>query len=270
MAARKDTIFERFLAPIFNNFLINREELKRFYESIDWEAAIQRVSDPELTYPTYYSSQNFHGIEGGYLNIGAAVSYDPITQYVLPPSESIVRQTLIEAIQSKPKHILDLGCGTGSTTLLLKQAFPDAEVVGLDLSPYMLTVAEYKADKAGLDIKWQHGNAERTNFPDASFDLVTASLLLHEMPPTISQSIFRECYRLLASKGEIAILDGNQKVLRQTECLTQIFEEPYIQAYANGSVDAWLGAAQFEGILTQEFWWLHQLSHGIKTLSYQA
>jgi len=58
-------------------------------------------------------------------------------------------------------RILDLGCGTGSTTLL-KQAFPQAEVIGLDLSPYMLVRAEHKAKAAGLDIHWRHGNAEQT------------------------------------------------------------------------------------------------------------
>jgi ubiquinone/menaquinone biosynthesis C-methylase UbiE len=270
MAVRKDTIFERFLAPVFKTFLIDQEGLRRFYESIDWQAASNRLSHPGLIYPNYYSSQNFHGIEKGYLNISAAVSYDPITQYALPPGEALVRQGLVDAIQSKPRRILDLGCGTGSTTLLLKQAFPDAEVIGLDLSPYMLVVAEYKAQQAGLDIQWRHGNAEQTGFPDASFDLVTASLLFHETPPAVAQAILQESYRLLTVGGEVAILDGNQKMLRQTEWLTQIFEEPYIQAYASGSVDAWMGAARFEAVQTQELWWLHQITRGIKPLPYQS
>jgi ubiquinone/menaquinone biosynthesis C-methylase UbiE len=270
MAVRKDTIFERFLAPVVKTFLIDQEGLRRFYESIDWQAASHRLSHPGLIYPNYYSSQNFHGIEKGYLNISAAVSYDSITQYALPPGEALVRQGLIDAIQSKPRRILDLGCGTGSTTLLLKQAFPDAAVIGLDLSPYMLVVAEHKAKEAGLDIQWRHGNAEHTGFPDASFDLVTASLLFHETPPAVAQAILQESYRLLTVGGEVAILDGNQKVLRQTEWLTQIFEEPYIQAYAGGSVDAWMGAARFEAIHTQELWWLNQITRGIKPLPYQS
>ncbi|PSB29417.1 class I SAM-dependent methyltransferase [Stenomitos frigidus] len=270
MAVRKDTLFERFLAPVVKTFLIDQDELRRFYESIDWQSASNRLSHPGLIYPNYYSSQNFHGIEGGYLNISAAVSYDPITQYALPPGEALVRQGLLDAIQSKPRRILDLGCGTGSTTLLLKQQFPDAEVIGLDLSPYMLVVAEHKAKQANLDIQWRHGNAEQTGFPDASFDLVTASLLFHETPPTASQAILQESYRLLTVGGGVAILDGNQKMLRQTEWLTQIFEEPYIQAYAGGSVDAWMGAARFEAVHTQELWWLHQITLGVKPLPYQS
>ncbi|XHX77788.1 MAG: class I SAM-dependent methyltransferase [Stenomitos frigidus ULC029] len=263
---RNDTIFERFLAPFVKTFLIDEDKLRRFYESIDWQAASNRLSDRTLAYPTYYSSQNFHGIEGGYLNVSAAVSYDPITQYALPPGEALVRQSLLDTIRSQPRRILDLGCGTGSTTLLLKQAFPKAEVIGLDLSPQMLVVAEHKAEQANLAIQWRHGNAEHTGFPDASFDLVTASLLFHETPPTVAQAILRECYRLLTVGGEVVILDGNQKVLRQTEWLTQIFEEPYIQAFASGSVDAWMGAAQFEAVQTYDRWLIHQVTRAVKPL----
>jgi ubiquinone/menaquinone biosynthesis C-methylase UbiE len=269
MAVRKDTLFERFLAPIFKNFLIDQDELRRFYESIDWESAATRLSNPTLTYPSYYASQNFHGIEGGYLNAGAAVSYDPITQYLLPPGETIVRQGLIDAIQSQPSRILDLGCGTGSTALMLKRAFPQAEVIGLDLSPYMLVAADYKAKKDGLKIQWQHGNAEKTGFLDGSFDLVTASLLFHETPPAVSRKILRECYRLLAVGGEVVILDGSQKMLRQTEWLTQIFEEPYINSYAAESVDAWMGAAGFGAVQTQDVWLIHQVTRGVKPLTHQ-
>lgn len=265
MAVRKDTIWERFLSPIVGNF-IDQEKLRQLYESIDWEAESDRIRNPNLIYPHYYSSQNFHGIEGGYMKPGAAVSYDPITQYVIAPNETWVRQSLVDRIQGTPRRILDLGCGTGSTTLLLKQAFPQAQVIGLDLSPYMLVMAEHKARTAGLEIQWCHGNAQAAGFPDASFELVTASLLFHETPPTVSQSILREAFRLLAAGGEVLILDGNQKTLCQADWLTEIFEEPYIKEYAAGSVDAWMGAAGFEAVQTQDLWWIHQVTKGIKPI----
>ncbi|MEG4441321.1 methyltransferase domain-containing protein [Microcoleus sp. AT9_B5] len=265
MAVGKDTIFERFLSPLMR-LAIDEEALKRIYEGIDWETAGDRYRQPNLVYPEYYSSQNFHGIKGGYLNPSAAVSYDPITQYVLPPHETVVRQGLIDAVRVKPRRIIDLGCGTGSTTLMLKQAFPAAEVVGLDLSPYMLVVADMKAQKAGLNIQWLHGNAESVAFPDASFDLVAASLLFHETPPAVSRAILRESFRLLKVGGQVAILDGNQKTLRQTEWLTDIFEEPYIKSYAAGSLDAWAGAAGFAAVQTHEHWWVNQVTQGVKPL----
>lgn len=263
--ARQNTIWEQFLSPIVRLF-INEQELRHYYESIDWQKEGDRFRRPNVTIPAYYSSQNFHGIEQGYLNPGAAVSYDPITQYVLPPSEMLVRQGLIDRIRVKPKRILDLGCGTGSTTLMLKQAFPQAQVIGLDLSPYMLVRAEDKAKTAQLDIQWRHGDAEKTEFPDASFDLITICLLFHETPPAVTQKILNECFRLLKVGGEVLILDGSQKTLRHLDWLNNIFEEPYIREFAAGNLDAWMGKAGFEAVQTDDLWLIHQVTMGVKPL----
>ena len=264
MATGQDTLWEKFLQPVFG-FLINSEELKELSDSIDWEIESDRLSDPNLRYPEYYSSQNFHGITDGYLTTGAAVSYDPVTKHALPPNEDWNREAVIKAITGNPRKILDLGCGTGSTTLMVKRAFPNAEVIGLDLSPQMLVMSNYKAQQAGLDIQWVHGMAEATKYADGEFDVVTASLLLHETPSSVSQAVLQEAYRLLKPGGKVIILDGHQKTLRNTTWLTDIFEEPYIQEYAAGSVDAWLGKAGFSQVLTEDVWWTNQLSTGVKS-----
>ena len=269
MTLQPDTIFERFLAPIFEHFLVDREALLAYSQRIDWEGGSDRLRHPNLVIPDYYKTQNFHNIKGGYLNINAAVSYDPITQYLLPPNETWVRQGLIDAIQCKPRRILDLGCGTGSTTVMLKQAFPNAEVVGLDLSPYMLVAAEDKALTAELDIQWVHAKAEETRFPDRYFDLVTASLLFHETPAGITQQILQECYRLLTVGGEVLILDGNQESLRQIPWLMDLFEEPYIRPYSEGNLEAWMGAAGFGAVRAQNVWLIHQVTRGVKPVSKQ-
>ncbi|MFW6295674.1 MAG: class I SAM-dependent methyltransferase [Halothece sp.] len=265
MAARQDTLWEQFLKPIVTT-LIDQKELKEIYENTDWEGESDRFRNPNLSYPEYYVSQNFHGIENGYLNPSASVSYDPITQYALPPNETWVRQEGIDTIQGQPQRILDLGCGTGSTTILLKQKFPNAEVIGLDLSPYMLIMSDRKAKAAGLQIQWQQGNAEETGFPNDSFDVVTASLLLHETPSSVAKNILQECFRLLKPGGQVMILDGHQQKLRHTEWLTNIFEEPYIHEYAAGSVDAWMGNVGFEAVKTEDVWLASQVSWGMKPL----
>jgi ubiquinone/menaquinone biosynthesis C-methylase UbiE len=265
MQQTKDNLWEKVLKPIFQ-LLVDEKPLRELYEKIDWKKESDRFCSPNLIYPHYYISQKFHGIEGGYLTPDAAVTYDAVTQYALPPNETWIREEVIKAIKGKPRKILDLGCGTGSTTIMLKKAFPEAEVVGLDLSPYMLVMADYKAQKAGLDIHWLHSKAEATQFPDVQFDLVTASLLFHETPPFISQAILQECFRLMLPGGQVIILDGNQNTLRHTQWLTNIFEEPYIQDYAAGSVDAWLGAAGFEWVRTEEVWWTNQVSWGMKPI----
>ncbi len=262
--APEQTIWDRFLSPVVR-MLINEPELRRYAESVDWEKESDRYRQTQVNIPTYYS-QNFHGIKGGYLNYGAAVSYDPITQYVLLPNETWVRQALIDNIKGQPRRILDLGCGTGSTTLMLKQAFSQAQVIGLDLSPYMLVRAEHKATEANLNITWQHGNAENTAFASNSFDLVTASLLFHETPQHTAQAIIEECFRLLQPGGQVLILDGNQQTIRQLEWLNNVFEEPYIREYAAGNLDGSLGKAGFELVHTQDFYLIHQVTSGFKPI----
>lgn len=266
MAARNNTIFDQFLVPVLR-FFVDENELKRTYESIDWEAETQRLSNPTVVYPEYYRSQNFHGIQGGYLTANAATTYDAVTQYALPPNETLVRQDLLNAVQSKPRRILDLGCGTGSMTLLLQQRFPEADVIGLDMSPHMLVMAERKAQQAHLPIQWQHGLAEATGLPAGSVDLISIALLFHETPPSVAIAILREAHRLLRAGGEVLVLDGKQSTLRHAEWLTQIFEEPYIRDYAAASVDAWMGTAGFGAVRTQDVWLLHQLTRGVKGIA---
>ncbi|MEM6423988.1 MAG: class I SAM-dependent methyltransferase [Cyanobacteria bacterium P01_D01_bin.128] len=268
MTREPSTLFERFLAPVLGQ-LIDQGSLKRYAVSIDWEVERDRLTNPSVAYPDYYLGQNFHGIEGGYLTTSAAITYDPITQYVLPPTEQWVRQSLIDAVAVTPRRILDLGCGTGTSTRMLKQAFPDAEVIGLDLSPYMLVMAKEKAQRSRLEIQWHHGLAEATHLPSQSVDLITLNLLFHEVPSAIAEKILQECFRLLTSGGEVLILDGKPEALQQLPWLMDIFEEPYIQDYARAEISSWMTTAGFGAVSTQTVWWIHQLTRGVKPLAGQ-
>jgi ubiquinone/menaquinone biosynthesis C-methylase UbiE len=131
----------------------------------------------------------------------------------------------------------------------------------------MLLRSFHKSESANLNIEWQQGNAENTSFADASFDLVTASLLFHETPSSATQAILHECFRLLVPGGQVLIQDGNQKTLRNLEWLHNIFEEPYIHEYAGDSTDAKMGAAGFAAIRTEDVWLISQLTSGIKPIS---
>lgn len=75
---------------------------------------------------------------------------------------------------------------------------------------------------------------------------MTASLLFHETPNEVSLEILQESFRLLVTGGQVLILDGNQKTLRQLEWLNDVFEEPYIHEYAAGSIEANMGAADLK------------------------
>ena len=259
------TILENsLLLPVLRRLVstfIGKDNL-RLYDTVDWQQ--NRFGSLNYEYPEYYSSKNFHGIKDGYLSAIAPVTYDAVTRFAAPPNEIKQRKAAIAKVEKQPKYILDLGCGTGSSTLMLKQAFPEAKVTGLDLSPYMLTMAEYKGQQAGLNIEWQQGLAEATSFGDEQFDLISIAFLFHETPVEISQAVLKECYRLLKPEGQVIVLDGNQQRLRHTNWLIKLFREPYSQAYATGSVDDWLKSAGFDKIETESIGWISQLSTGFK------
>jgi len=82
----------------------------------------------------------------------------------------------------------------------------------------------------------------------------------------VTKAILRESFRLLSPWGQVLILDGNQKTLRNADWLSNIFEEPFIREYSQGNMDAWLGHAGFETVRTEDVFWVNQLSYGRKPL----
>lgn len=66
------------------------------------------------------------------------------------------RSALLEQLAPNDRDaILDVGCGTGTFALLVKQAAPGARVVGLDPDPAVLEIAAAKACAAGVAIEWR-------------------------------------------------------------------------------------------------------------------
>jgi ubiquinone/menaquinone biosynthesis C-methylase UbiE len=81
----------------------------------------------------------------------------------------------------KPTKVLDVGCSTGLSTLKLCDSFPLAEVIGVDLSPYMLAVAKYSMETkpsqlaAQSRVSYLHALGEDTGLARGDLDLVTMS-----------------------------------------------------------------------------------------------
>jgi len=102
---------------------------------------------------------------------------------------------------AKPASVLDLGCGAGVQTIAYKQAFPDAEVWGVDLSAPFLRFAHVWAEDKGLAINYRQANASDTGFADGQFDLIVSHILFHETWHDILPAIMKEAHRLLAPGG---------------------------------------------------------------------
>lgn len=76
MTAKQDMLWDRLLSLLLEN-LIDRDTMLQLRARIDWDKAVASYLLPGFDYPDYYRTQNFHGIEGGYLTISAAVTSDP-------------------------------------------------------------------------------------------------------------------------------------------------------------------------------------------------
>ncbi len=103
--------------------------------------------------------------------------------------------------QFKPKKILDLGCTIGHNTGAWKDKFPEAEVHAIDVAAPCLRYAHARAQAQGREIHFHQMNAEKTDFPDASFDVVFSSMFLHEVPRKGIEKVFAEAHRLLRPGG---------------------------------------------------------------------
>ena len=135
--------------------------------------------------------------------------YDPVLAWLL--KEEKFKALLIEQAGLRPgQRILDLGCGTGTLTIMLKRACPEAAVVGLDGDPETLAIARKKAKAAGAEIELREGMAFDPPLPAGSFDRVVSSLVFHHLTRENKNRTLAAVRRLLRPGGELHVADWGE------------------------------------------------------------
>jgi ubiquinone/menaquinone biosynthesis C-methylase UbiE len=106
-------------------------------------------------------------------------------------------------------RILDIACGPGGWVIETAFAYPHIEVIGVDISHRMITYAQAQANAQGLtNASFAIMNAmEPLDFPDNSFDVVNARLIVAFMLPEIWPAFVRECVRILRPGGIVRFTD---------------------------------------------------------------
>ncbi|MDX2240571.1 MAG: class I SAM-dependent methyltransferase [Leptolyngbyaceae cyanobacterium bins.302] len=242
----------------------------------DWSRDLAAVQQKDLTYPEYYLT-SFHAYEEGNLGwepaleveVAAHAVHARIWQDAGAEGDLRLRQSYHAALKPQlaqiPRDIVDLGCSVGMSTFALQAAFPDANLTGVDLSPYFLAIAKYRTEmrsagngtrlqgttRSALLPTWIHAQAEATGLPERSFDLVSACLLFHELPQSAAISVFQEARRLLRPGGYFAFMDMNPKSKIYAEMPPYILTllkstEPYLDQYFSLDVEQALVEAGFE------------------------
>jgi ubiquinone/menaquinone biosynthesis C-methylase UbiE len=132
--------------------------------------------------------------------------YDTLFKWTM--REELFKKRLIEQAQIRSgQRVLDLGCGTGTLTIMIKQAHPDSVVIGLDGDPQILKIARRKAKEAHSPITFDEGMAHQLPYPDASFDRVLSSLVFHHLTTQDKERCLTEIYRILKPDGELHLAD---------------------------------------------------------------
>lgn len=130
------------------------------------------------------------------------------TFFRLTMREELFKRRLIEQAQIRSgQRILDVGCGTGTLTVMIKQAHPNSEVSGLDGDPQILEIARYKAAQADTSITFDVGMAYQLPYPNGSFDRVLSSMVFHHLTTQDKEKSLAEIYRVLKPDGELHLVD---------------------------------------------------------------
>jgi ubiquinone/menaquinone biosynthesis C-methylase UbiE len=160
-----------------------------------------------------------------------------------------MRRSLLESLGNlSGRKVLDVGCGTGTFAIMAQQAFPDAQIAGLDGDPEILEIARSKAQRHGFKIEFSEAMSFSMPCPDATFDVVTTTLMLHHLNKDAKQGTAVEMYRVLKPGGVLCGLDFAEPrapVGRSLRPLTRHFER--VAENLDGFLPVMFAEAGFHG-----------------------
>ena len=91
-----------------------------------------------------------------------------------PVNEALVAAAAAEAGRFERPRILDVGCGAGATSLALAEAFPEAEITGIDLSETLVAAARERAGEGSANPRFEVADAARWAPGRAGLDLIVS------------------------------------------------------------------------------------------------
>lgn len=188
-------------------------------QNIPLEAAAVRQPPKlrEVPVPAYYSAVDTHQHPGNLTgDANAGLVYKASAQSTQPGATN--RYGLHERFArfvgelGDFKQILEMGCGFGKSALPLAQKFPRAKINAIDLSAPCLELAAAEAASANVqNLSYEQADLRHTGYADGAFDLVTSTMVLHELDTPALRESLQEAHRVLAPGGTLVHLDFRVK-----------------------------------------------------------
>jgi ubiquinone/menaquinone biosynthesis C-methylase UbiE len=143
------------------------------------------------------------------LVLQSAAAYDRMVWLITFGRERALREAMLRLAHVKMgESVLDVGCGTGTLAIAAKgQVGTTGVVCGVDASPEMIARAEKKARNAGVAVAFQEAFAQSLPFPDAQFNVVLTTVMLHHLPQNARQEFAAEIRRVLKPGGRVLAID---------------------------------------------------------------
>lgn len=121
-----------------------------------------------------------------------------------PATRQAWTELLLPLVGREPARIADLGCGTGTLSVLLARV--GHRVSGIDFSSRMIDLAREKAQNARLDVTFLRADAADPPLPERAFDVVLSRHVLWAMPDPADA--LRAWIRLLRPGGLLLLVEG--------------------------------------------------------------
>lgn len=131
--------------------------------------------------------------------------FDFFVRATLP--EGALKTEVIARIPETAGRVLDLGMGTGTLAVRLKQERPQLGVVGIDVDPKILAQAREKVRRSGVEVEIAEGGVDGLPFADGEFDAVVSTLVFHHLTTPLKQRALAEVHRVLRPGGRLVIGD---------------------------------------------------------------
>lgn len=145
-------------------------------------------------------------------------SYD--LQWAMDPGYKKGLRHLADLVIEPEDRVLDVGCGTGSATVVAAQKAK--EVVGIDLSPDMIELAQEKIVKKGVSNTRVFASSVEEYHPSERYDKVISSFMIPHVKPTLRPAIYQCMYNFLKPGGTVGLFGSRGEVCDVYETRSEI------------------------------------------------